>query len=231
MNRCLSFHAFSASARRVSGLCLVCSAAMISALAASPAPCAAFSAAADTSGGYSSQVLSQIMRVWRQPAGAAGSALIELRIEPSGALADCAVLQPSPSPAADAALCAAAQNAGPYPYTPFGAETRVSLAVVYGSGDPAATQAAPAPTYAETLRQSISPHVVVPHGLSGSWTTVVQLDVWADGTIRDCRITRPSGNAGVDEAVMNAIRTPGVISAPPEHTEQRVTLSFTLSAR
>ena len=32
-------------------------------------------------------------------------------------------------------------------------------------------------------------------------------------------------------AVMAAVRTPGVISMPPEHAEQKVTLSFTLSAR
>ncbi len=195
-----------------------------------PLPCSAFTAVADTSGGYSFQVLNQIMRIWKQPAGARGTVMMELRIEPSGALADCAILQPSLSPAADAALCAAAHNAAPYPYTPFGAEARVSLAAAYSTGETGTTPA-PAPTYAEMLRQSISPHLIVPHGLSGSWTTVVQLDVWADGTVKDCRITSPSGNADVDAAVMNAIRTPGVISAPPEHTEQRVSLSFTLSAR
>lgn len=195
-----------------------------------PLSCSAFTAVADTSGGYSTQVLNQIMRVWKQPAGARGTVMMELRIEPSGALAACTVLQPSLSPAADAALCAAAHNAAPYPYTPFGAEARVSLAAAY-SPEGTSTADAPAPTYAEILRQSISPYLVVPHGLSGTWTTVVQIDVWADGTIKDCRITRPSGNTAVDAAVMNAVRTPGVISAPPEHAEQRVSLSFTLSAR
>ena len=101
--------------------------------------------------------------------------------------------------------------------------------MAYGPGDGSASNA-PAPSYAEMLRQSIAPHIIMPHGLSGSWTTVVQLDVWADGTMRDCRISRPSGNADVDAAVMAAVRTPGVIPVPPEHAEQRVTLSFTLSA-
>ena len=210
-------------ARRAAGFALALSILM-------PLPCSAFTAVADTSGGYGFQVLNQIMRTWKQPAGARGTVLMELRIEPSGALADCSILQPSLSPTADAALCAAAHNAAPYPYAPFGAEAKVSLAAAYSAGEPGAAEA-PAPTYAEMLRQSISPHLIVPHGLSGSWTTVVQLDVWADGTIKDCRITRPSGNAAVDAAVMEAIRTPGVISAPPEHMEQRVSLSFTLSAR
>ena len=157
-------------------------------------------------------------------------AMLELRIDPSGQLADCSVLQPSASPAADAAVCAAAQNAGPYPYPPFRAEARVSLAFAYGPGESSAGSS-PVPSYAEILRQAITPHVIVPHGLSGVWTTVIQLDIWADGTLRECRISQPSGNADVDAAVMAAVRTPGVISMPPEHAEQKVTLSFTLSAR
>ena len=60
---------------------------------------------------------------------------------------------------------------------------------------------------------------------------MVELDIWADGTMRACRISHPSGNADVDAAVMAAVRTPGVIPLPPEHMEQRVSLSFTLSAR
>lgn len=154
---------------------------------------------------------------------------MELRIDPSGHVTDCAILQASASPGADASVCTAAHNAAPYPFPPFNAEARVSLAMAYGPGDGSASNA-PAPSYAEMLRQSIAPHIIMPHGLSGSWTTVVQLDVWADGTMRDCRISRPSGNADVDAAVMAAVRTPGVIPVPPEHAEQRVTLSFTLSA-
>ncbi len=191
----------------------------------------AFSAAADTSGGYSTQVLNQILRVWQQPSGARGMAVVELRIAPSGSLAGCSVLQSSATPAADASLCAAAHNAAPYPYPPFGAESLVSLAVAYGPGDASSAGAAPAPSYAEMLRQAIAPHVIMPNGLSGSWTTVVELDIWADGTMRSCRISHPSGNAEVDAAVMAAVRTPGIIPLPPEHMEQRVSLSFTLSAR
>ena len=195
-----------------------------------PSSASAFTASADNLGGYSFQVLNQILQVWRQPAGARGLVQTELHIDPSGRLTDCTVLRPSATPAADAALCAAAHNAAPYPYPPFGAEASVALAVAYGPGD-GSTPAAPVPSYAETLRQAIAPHVIVPHGLSGSWTTVVLLDIWADGTIRDCRISSSSGNAEVDNAVMAAVRTPGVISVPPEHSEQRVSLSFTLSAR
>ncbi len=198
-------------------------------LLAAPSTAPAFSAAADNIGGYSTQVLSQILRVWRQPEGARGTAVMELRIDPSGHVTDCAILQASASPGADASVCTAAHNAAPYPFPPFNAEARVSLAMAYGPGDGSASNA-PAPSYAEMLRQSIAPHIIMPHGLSGSWTTVVQLDVWADGTMRDCRISRPSGNADVDAAVMAAVRTPGVIPVPPEHAEQRVTLSFTLSA-
>lgn len=193
-------------------------------------PAAAYSAAADNIGGYSTQVLNQLLRVWRQPAGARGMAVMELRIDPSGHLTDCSVLQGSATPGADASVCTAAHNAGPYPFPPFGAEARVSVAMAYGPGD-GSSDNAPAPSYAEMLRQAIVPHIIMPHGLSGSWTTVVQLDIWADGTVRDCRINRPSGNADVDAAVMAAVRTPGVIPVPPEHSEQRVTLSFTLSAR
>ena len=213
------------------GVSLACAAALVSALAL-PSVSSAFSATADTSGGYGTQVLSQILRVWQQPSGARGMALVELKIAPSGSLAGCTVLQPSATPAADASLCAAAHNAAPYPYPPFGAESLVSLAVAYGPGD-AGTGNAPAPvqSYAEMLRQAIAPHVIMPNGLYGSWTTVVELDIWADGTMRDCRISHPSGNAEVDAAVMAAVRTPGVIPLPPEHMEQRVSLSFTLSAR
>ncbi|WP_294446045.1 cell envelope integrity protein TolA [uncultured Mailhella sp.] len=197
-----------------------------------PSVSSAFSATADISGGYGTQVLSQILRVWQQPEGARGMALVELKIAPSGSLAGCSVIQPSATPAADASLCAAAHNAAPYPYPPFGAESLVSLAMAYGPGN-AGTGNAPAPvqSYAEMLRQAIAPHVIMPNGLSGSWTTVVELDIWADGTMRDCRISHPSGNAEVDAAVMAAVRTPGVIPLPPEHMEQRVSLSFTLSAR
>ncbi len=208
---------------------LVPAAALLFGLAA-PYPSHAYSAAADNIGGYSTQVLNQILRVWRQPSGARGMAVLELRIDPSGRLTDCSVLQDSATPAADASICTAAHNAAPYPFPPFGAEARVSLAMAYGSGD-GSTAPAPAPSYAEMLRQAIVPHIIMPHGLSGSWTTVVQLDIWADGTVRDCRIYRPSGNADADAAVMAAVRTPGVIPVPPEHSEQRVTLSFTLSAR
>ena len=197
---------------------------------AAPCPALAYAATADNIGGYSSQVLQQILRVWHQPAGARGTALAELTIEPSGALSSCNVLQPSLSPAADAALCAAAQNAAPYPYPPFGAKAQVSLAMSYGPDAPAG-QAAPAKSYADTLRDAVAPHLILPQGLSGSWTTVVRIDVWADGSVKDCRITAPSGNAQVDAAVMAAVQSPGAITPPPAHMEQSVSLSFTLSAR
>ncbi len=214
---------------RAGAAALACAVALSAGLSL-PSRSLAFSAAADTSGGYSTQVLSQILRVWQQPEGARGMALVELKIAPSGSLAGCSVLQSSATPAADASLCAAAHNAAPYPYPPFGAESLVSLAVAYGPGD-GKSGAAPVQSYAEMLRQSIAPHVIMPNGLSGSWTTVVELDIWADGTMRSCRISHPSGNADVDAAVMAAVRTPGVIPLPPEHMEQRVSLSFTLSAR
>lgn len=218
---------FSFSARHAA-LCVACLAATLFL----PCRATAFSAAADNVGGYSSQVLNQILRVWHQPAGARGTALAELTIEPSGALSGCNVLQPSLSPAADAALCAAAQNAAPYPYPPFGAQTRVSLAMAYGP-DGAAGQntTAPAPSYADSLRDAVTPHLILPQGLSGSWTTVVELLVQADGSLKSSRISHSSGNAEADAAVMAAVLSPGAFPPPPGHTEQRVSLSFTLSAR
>ena len=106
----------------------------------------------------------------------------------------------------------------------------VSLAVSYGGGNAAGSAEAPQ-NYAEMLRQSISPRIVIPQGLSGTWTTVVRIDVWADGSIKDCRITRSSGNAQADAAVMAAVQSPGAITPPPTHAEQSVSLSFTLSVR
>ena len=199
---------------------------------AAPCPALAYAATADNIGGYSSQVLQQILRVWHQPAGARGTALAELTIEPSGALSSCNVLQPSLSPAADAALCAAAQNAAPYPYPPFGAKAQVSLAMSYGPDAPAGQNtAAPAPSYADSLRDAVTPHLILPQGLSGSWTTVVELLVQADGSLKSSRISHSSGNAEADAAVMAAVLSPGAFPPPPGHTEQRVSLSFTLSAR
>ena len=200
------------------------------ALLLTPAPSSAATLAADTSGGYSTEVLTQLMQVWREPEGARGTAVVELTIEPSGALAGCAVRQSSVTPAADAALCSAAQNASPYPYPPFGAQSVVSLAAAYSGGREVAAAERPQ-NYADMLRQSIAPRIIMPQGLSGSWTTVVRIDVWADGSVKDCRISSPSGNEQVDAAVMAAVQSPGAILPPPVHAEQSVSLSFTLSAR
>ena len=205
-------------------------AATLSLLLAAPFPAQAFAAAADNVGGYSTQVLAQILRVWQQPAGARGTAVVELTVEPSGSLLSCNVLQPSMSPAADAALCAASQNAAPYPYTPFSAQTKVSLAMSYGPGA-TAQGGAPMQSYADTLRGAVTPHLILPQGLSGSWTTVVELVVEADGSLKESRISHPSGNAQADAAVMAAVLSPGAFPPPPDHTPQRVSLSFTLSAR
>ncbi|WP_294557012.1 TonB family protein [uncultured Mailhella sp.] len=200
------------------------------ALLLTPAPSAGATFTADTIGGYSTQVLAQILQVWQEPMGARGTAVLELTIDPSGSLAGCAIRKNSVTPAADAALCAAAQNAAPYPYAPFGAQAVVSLGVSY-TGGKAEGSVERAPSYAEMLRQSIAPRIIMPQGLSGSWTTVVRIDVWADGSVKDCRITAPSGNAQVDAAVMAAVQSPGAITPPPAHMEQSVSLSFTLSAR
>ena len=204
--------------------------AALSALLLAPVPCPAATLAADTAGGYSTQVLTQLMQVWQEPMGARGTAVLELTIEPSGALAGCALRQSSVTPAADAALCAAAQNAAPYPYPPFGAQAVVSLAVSYSGGREGAGAERPQ-NYADTLRRSIAPRIIMPQGLSGSWTTVIRIDVWADGSVKDCRISSPSGNEQVDAAVMAAVQSPGAIVPPPVHMEQSVSLSFTLSAR
>jgi len=198
-----------------------------------PLPAQAFSAAADHAGGYSSQILGPILQAWKQPEGARGMALFELKVAPSGALSDCRILRESGSPAADASVCVAARNAAPYPYPPYGVETLVTLAFSYGAAEASAKGplSSATPSYAETLRQNIAPRIILPQGLSGSWTSVLELDIWADGTLRDCRVARPSGNPAVDEAVMAAVRTPGAVTPPPVHSEQRVILSFTLSAR
>ena len=80
------------------------------ALLLTPAPSAGATFTADTIGGYSTQVLAQILQVWQEPMGARGTAVLELTIDPSGSLAGCAIRKNSVTPAADAALCAAAQN-------------------------------------------------------------------------------------------------------------------------
>lgn len=185
-------------------------------------------AAADTNGSYSTQVLAQFLRVWREPESARGTAVAQLSIAPSGALAGCAICQSSGNARLDASVCSAAQNAAPFPYAPFGAEAVVSLAV--SCGEVSQKGAAPQ-NYAEMLRQSISPRIRIPKGLAGTWTTVVRIDVWADGSIKDCRIIQASGNAQADAAVMEAVQSPGAITPPPVHAEQSATLSFTLSAR
>ena len=195
------------------------------------APAQAFTAAADVSAGYGSLVLHQLMRVLTRPSGASGTTIIEIDVTPDGAVSDCRVVQESPFPAQDAALCISAAKGAPYPYPPYGAQATVSLAFCWDDV-PASTPAADrAPSYAETLRQNITPRIVIPAGLSGSWTTVIQLDIYADGSLQTCRVSRSSGNKAVDDAVLQAVLQPGAITPPPRHEPQRVSLSFTLSVR
>lgn len=194
-------------------------------------PAQAFTAAADVSSGYGSLVLHQLMRGLTRPSGASGTTLIEVDVAPDGTVSDCRVVQESLSPAQDAALCISAAKGAPYPYPPYGAQATVSLAFCWDDVSASGTAADQAPTYADTLRQNITPRIVIPAGLSGSWTTVIQLDIYADGSLQACRISRSSGNKNVDDAVLQAVLQPGSITPPPRHEPQRVSLSFTLNVR
>ncbi|WP_298065903.1 TonB family protein [uncultured Mailhella sp.] len=189
----------------------------------------AFTAAADTSAGYGSLVLGQLMRGLTRPAGAGGTSLVEIDIAPDGTVSSCRVIQSSPSPALDAAVCTAAAKGAPYPYPPYGAPATVSLAFCWD--DAPAASASQSMTYAEILRRNITPRIVIPAAPSGSWTTTILLDIYADGSLQSCQVTHPSGSEAVDAAVLKAALQPGSITPPPRHEAQHVTLTFTLNIR
>lgn len=188
---------------------------------------------ADMNGGYAGQVLQQLLPHWQPPSGISGVVTVSLRIGNTGRPLYCEPVKRSGNVELDESPCEAALRVGTFGNPPYGAVTEVFLTLATDKSAliPVASKnpTAQAPGYAEAIMNRVKPVVQVPKGLTGSHTVVLSLQVNTTGGVEQISVTRSSGRADVDNAVLAALCTPGII--PPftgEPATRNLRLLFTI---
>ncbi|MEG2140397.1 MAG: TonB family protein, partial [Bilophila sp.] len=191
----------------------------------------------DTNGGYGAKVLEKLLPYWQPPAGASGVVTISLRIGSNGRPLYCETVKRSGNQILDELPCQAAARAGSFGNPPYGIVTEVFVTLAtdraaLGGGKGSATPAAPQRSYAEEIMYRVKPHVQVPPGLGNAAHTVeLLLRVSPSGSLENLSVARSSGRQDVDNAVMTALRTPGVLPAlPADSPPLELRLLFTVTS-
>lgn len=191
-------------------------------------------AGADSTGGYAGDVLVKLLPVWQPPAGASGVVTIDLRIGSDGRPLYCEASRKSGNAALDESACQAVVRAGTFPVPPYGAITEVFLTFVTDQGAFKGTQqAAPAAPkergYAEEIMHRAKPFIQVPQGAHGEFSVELMLRVNETGGVEQIAVSRSSGQAEVDNAVLTGVIRQGVIPPRPAGSEpMTMRLLFTL---
>ncbi len=192
-------------------------------------------AGADAVGGYAGDVLVRLLPVWQPPAGAVGVVTIDLRIGSEGRPLYCEASRKSGNAALDESACQAVVRVGTFPPPPYGAITEVFLTFVTGQEAfkaPPAEQAAPKErSYAEEIMFRAKPHIQVPQGAHGEFHVELTLRVNETGGVEQIAVSRSSGRADVDNAVLTGVIRQGVIPPRPAGSEpMTMRLLFTLKS-
>lgn len=191
-------------------------------------------AGADSAGGYAGEVLVKLLPLWQPPAGASGVVTIDLRIGSDGRPLFCEASRKSGNVALDESPCQAVVRAGAFPAPPYGAITEVYLTFVTDQGafknNAAQEQATPKQrSYAEEIMFRAKPYIQVPQGVHGAFTVELTLKINETGGIEQMSVSKSSGRADVDNAVLTGVIREGVIPPRPAGSEpMTMRLLFTL---
>ena len=176
-------------------------------------------AGADTAGGYAGDVLVKVLPAWQPPAGASGIVTISLRI----------------GSALDESACQAVVRAGTLPTPPYGAITEVYLTFMTDPGAlkgtaPQGQASAPKErSYAEEIMFRAKPYIQIPQGVHGEYSVELTLRINETGGIEQMSVSKSSGKAEVDNAVLTGVIREGVIPPRPAGSEPlTMRLLFTL---
>lgn len=191
-------------------------------------------AGADSAGGYAGEVLVKLLPLWQPPAGASGVVTIDLRIGSDGRPLFCEASRKSGNVALDESPCQAVVRAGAFPAPPYGAITEVYLTFVTDQdafkNNAAQEQATPKQrSYAEEIMFRAKPYIQVPQGVHGAFTVELTLKINETGGIEQMSVSKSSGRADVDNAVLTGVIREGVIPPRPAGSEpMTMRLLFTL---
>ena len=190
-------------------------------------------AGADNAGGYAGDVLVKLLPVWKAPAGASGVVTIDLRIGSDGRPLYCEASRKSGNVALDESPCQAVVRAGTFPPPPYGAITEVYLTFVTDQGafkaDAPQEQTPKQRSYAEEIVYRAKPYIQVPQGVQGEFSVELTLRINETGGIEQMAVSKSSGRADVDNAVLTGVIREGVIPPRPEGSEpMTMRLLFTL---
>lgn len=185
---------------------------------------------ADANGGYAGQVLQKLLPYWQPPAGVSGVVTVSLRIGNTGRPLYCEPVKRSGNAQLDESPCEAALRVGSFGNPPYGAVSEVFLTLATDKSAlaptiPKSQAAVQKPGYAEEIMNRVKPVVQVPKGLTGSHTVELNLQVNSTGGVEQLSVARSSGRADVDNAVLAALCTPGII---PPFTGEPATRSLHL---
>lgn len=196
---------------------------------------AAALAAVDQSGGYSDQVLEKVARHWNPPQeNAERKVRVRVGLDGEGKVVRCEPVASSSSAAVDKAACLAVREAGSFGTPPYGLPIDVYLAFWTAKPTPMGIPAPPEAkvesaeaTYAATVNARVRTMINLPAKMAdGKYTVRAEARIDPDGRISQSRLTRRSGNADVDNAVMRALSHAGKMPPPPSKSTQDVNLTF-----
>lgn len=170
------------------------------------------------------------------PGGATG--IVTISLAASAATAP-AVLRGKPqvgNAALDESACQAVVRAGHgFPTPPYGAITEVYLTFMTDPGAikgtaPQGQAAAPKErSYAEEIMFRAKPYIQIPQGVHGEYSVELTLRVNETGGIEQMSVSKSSGKAEVDNAVLTGVIREGVIPPRPAGSEPlTMRLLFTL---
>ena len=173
-------------------------------------------AGADTAGGYAGDVLVKVLPAWQPPAGASGIVTISLRIGSDGRPLYCEASRTLRTP-------------------PYGAITEVYLTFMTDPGAlkgtaPQGQASAPKErSYAEEIMFRAKPYIQIPQGVHGEYSVELTLRINETGGIEQMSVSKSSGKAEVDNAVLTGVIREGVIPPRPAGSEPlTMRLLFTL---
>ena len=190
--------------------------------------------AVDMAGGYGAQVLEKLVPFWQPPAGISGVATVSLRIGNDGRPLFCEAVKHSGNAAFDESPCQAAIKAGSFGAPPYGAVTQVFVTLAtdrsaYGAAPAAQNAQGKTRSYAEEIMYRAKPFIQVPPGLKGSFQVELTLRVNPSGTLESFTVSKSSGRADVDNAVIGGVTRDGAIPVPPAGSPtQNIILLFTV---
>ena len=170
--------------------------------------------------GTPGDVLVKVLPAWQAPAGASGMVTISLRIGSDGRPLYCEASRKSGNTALDESACQAVVRAGTLPTPPYGAITEVYLTFMTDPGaikGTAPQEQAAAPkerSYAEEIMFRAKP-TSRSHSVHGEYSVELTLRVNETGGIEQMSVSKSSGKAEVDNAVLTGVIREGVIPPRP----------------